>query len=259
MNHELFPKYFKNELSIISKKKILIEKSNKIIAVSKNTKKDILAIYPHISANKIEVIYHGHSIKSNFIKKRPHYISKKNYILFVGNRESYKNFEWFIKSISMWILENDFNIICLGGNKFSPTEINLLQDFKIQNCIFQYFVNENELSSFYFNAFAFIFPSEYEGFGIPILESMACECPVILPKTSSFPEVAGDAGIYFDLNSCISLISCLNLLLSDLNFRKIIVDKGKLQEEKFSWENSSKKTLKLCQEIINEKNKNCLS
>lgn len=254
MTHELFPLYFKNELSIISKKKLLIEKSKKIIAVSKNTKKDILDIYPHIPADKIQVIYHGHSIESNFNKERPIFISTKKYILFVGNRESYKNFEWFVKSVSDWILINNFNIICLGGKKFSFTEINLLKDLKVENSIFQFFVKETELSSYYYNAFAFIFPSEYEGFGIPILEAMACHCPVILPKSSSFPEVASDAGIYFDLNSCTSLISCLNLLLSDLNFRKIIVDKGKLQVKKFSWENCSNETFKLYTELINENN-----
>jgi len=254
MTHELFPQYFENDLSVISKKKLLIEKSKKIIAVSENTKKDILDIYPHISSDKIKVIHLGHSIEPNFNKERHSFISNKKYILFVGNRESYKNFEWFIKSVSDWILKNNFNIICLGGNKFSSSEINLLKDLNVENSIFQFFVKETELSSFYYNAFAFIFPSEYEGFGIPILEAMACQCPVILPKSSSFPEIASDAGIYFDLNSCTSLISCLNLLLSDLNLRKIFIDKGNLQVKKFSWENCSNETFKLCTELINENN-----
>jgi glycosyltransferase involved in cell wall biosynthesis len=250
MTHELFPLYFNNDLSVISKKKLLIEKSTKIIAVSKNTKKDILDIYPHIPSDKIKVIYLDHSIESNFNKERPDFISNKNYILFVGNRENYKNFEWFIKSVSEWILTNNFNIICIGGNKFSLTEINLFKDLCIENCIFQYFVNENILSSFYYNAFAFVFPSEYEGFGIPILEAMACECPVILPKKSSFPEVAGDAGIYFDLNSSISLLYSLNLLLFDLNSRYLFVEKGKLHLKKFSWEKSSSQFYDLCNNII---------
>ena len=250
MNHELYPFYFKNDLSIISKKKLLIEKSKKIIAVSDNTKKDILNIYPHIPASKIEVIYHAHSIESNYIKELPYYITKKKYILFVGNRERYKNFEWFIKSVSEWVITNNFNIICIGGNEFSFYENNLFKVLNIENCIFQYFVRENELSSFYYNAFAFVFPSEYEGFGIPILEAMACECPVILPRTSSFPEVAGDAGIYFDLNSSISLISNLNLLLLDLNSRYIFVQKGKLHIKKFSWEKSSLQFYELCNNII---------
>lgn len=250
MNHELFPFYFQNDLSIISKKKLLIEKSKKIIAVSNNTKKDILDFYPYIPANKIDVIYHGYSIESNYIKKLPNYISKKKYILFVGNRDTYKNFKWFVKSISEWILTNDFNIICMGGNKFSFTENNLFKDLNIKNCIFQYFVNENELSSFYYNAFAFVFPSEYEGFGIPILEAMACDCPVILPRTSSFPEVAGDAGIFFDLNSSISLINNLNLLLFDSNFKYSFVEKGKLHVRKFSWDKSSSQFYELCNSII---------
>jgi len=254
MNHELFPYYFKDELNIISKKKLLIDKSSKIITVSNNTKKDILNIYPHISADKIEVIYLGHSIESNFLKDRPKYISSKKYILYVGNRESYKNFEWFIKSVSDWIVLNNFNIICIGGNKFSSNEFYLFNVLKIQNSIFQFSVNETELSSFYYNAFAFVFPSKYEGFGIPILEAMACQCPVILPKTSSFPEVAGDAGIYFSLNSSKSLISCLNLLLNDLNLRKLYVSKGNLQLKKFSWENCSMMTYKLCKELISDNN-----
>ena len=250
MIHELFPQYFLDDLDTIKNKKILIEKATKIIAISESTKKDILRFNPEIDSSKIEVIYLSQSINldSEIIIDLP-----KKYILFVGNRTIYKNFNFFIKSISKYILQNkDLFLVCAGGNKFSEDELELLSDLKILNQVIQQNFEDDELAYFYKNAQCFVFPSEYEGFGIPVLESMVSGCPVILAKHSSFLEVAGDAGVFFELNNSIDLVNKIDLIIKDMDFRSEIIEKGYLQSNKFNWTKTANECLKVFQNAINK-------
>jgi len=98
----------------------------------------------------------------------------------------------------------------------------------------------------------FIFPSEYEGFGIPVLESMACGCPVVLANHSSFPEVAGDAGVYFELNNEVDLKNKVVSLIENETYRNQMITKGYIQSKKFSWE----KTAQECKELFKSTIKN---
>jgi glycosyltransferase involved in cell wall biosynthesis len=238
MTHELFPDYFVDIEMVVKGKKILLEKATKIIAVSNNTKKDILKIYPHIDSSKIKVIYHGNSIKiiENIKVNLP-----ENYILFVGVRDNYKNFKFFIISISE-LLRNDstLNVIAAGGGEFTKDEIEFISNLGLENQIKQRFFKEKELGLYYKNAKCFVFPSEYEGFGIPVLEAMACGCPIVLTDNSSFPEVAGDAGIFFELNNEYDLKHKINNLLQNDNLRNEYSLKGLEQVKKFNWDDAAK-------------------
>ena len=250
MIHEIFPQYFDNDSMIVKNKLILMEKSSKIIAVSQNTKNDILKIYPHINESKIEVIYHGSSIKINNKLKVSLPI---NYILFVGARDNYKNFQFLLNSISD-ILLNDktLKLVCAGGGKFTSYEKKLIDKLNLTNNVIQNNFNENELGHYYKNAKCFIFPSEYEGFGIPILESMACGCPIVLTNSSSFPEVAGNAGIFFELNNSVDLKNKIENLLQNDEIRKEYSSKGFEQVKKFDWRIASEKCFKLYQSVIKQ-------
>ena len=198
MIHELYPQFFENGEEIINNKKILIQKATKIIAVSNNTKSDILKFYPHVDSSTIEVIYHGNSIEINNNVKLN---LPEKYILFVGIRSFYKNFIFFINSIKELLLSDEnLYVVCAGGGKFNDEEIIFINELGLNNQVIYYHFKEDELGLIYSNAKCFVFPSEYEGFGIPILEAMSCGCPVILTNNSSFPEVAGEAGIFFELN-----------------------------------------------------------
>lgn len=249
MIHELFPENFQdNNYSVSANKKKLMEKATRIIAVSNNTKKDILKIYPHIDASKIDVIYHGVSMKINSEIK---IALPENYILFVGNRANYKNFKFFVTALKDTLLNQpNLVIVCAGGGAFSNDEKDFFNQLGISDKIIQKGFKEEELGLFYQKAKCFVFPSIYEGFGIPVLESMACGCPIVLGNHSSFPEVASDAGFYFDLNNPEDLKNKVELLLSDASLRDEYIQKGLAQVSKFNWDNAAQQCLEVYKKAL---------
>lgn len=247
MIHELFPQYFENDtFEVVKYKKELIHKATKIIAVSENTKKDILKIYPSIDQNKIKVIYHGNSIQVN------HDIQINvpgKYILFVGSRDNYKNFKLLTESIkSLLVQDSNLFLICAGGGKFNSDEESFLVNMGLQKKVLQLSFDENQLGKIYNKARCFVFPSEYEGFGIPVLEAMACQCPIILTNNSSFPEVAGNAGLFFKLNDKIDLKNKIKSIIDDEALREKHIKLGNEQIKLFNWEEKAAQCYSLYQE-----------
>jgi len=250
MIHEIYPKMFSLKNKISERKKLLAQKATKIIAISENTKKDIIKFFG-INENKIEVIYLANSININ---KNNYNISielPEKYILYVGSRRGYKNFELFIEAISLLINDNNkLNIVCAGGGKFNDKEIEKLKNLKIKDKVFYYSGSDSVLAYLYRNAIAFVFPSLYEGFGIPVLESFACKCPVIVSNTSSFPEVAGDAAIYFNPTDKISILNSIQKVIYDDELRDQLVYKGSQRVKEFTWEKTANKTKKMYEGIL---------
>jgi glycosyltransferase involved in cell wall biosynthesis len=242
MIHELFPEYYTGEsLTIVQDKLELMEKATMIIAVSHNTKKDILSIYPHLDASKIEVIYHGSSIKHD---TRVQVKLPSNYILFVGERANYKNFRFLLQAV-VPLLQTDPSLIllCAGGGAFKKEETDEFIKLGVQQQVMQQSFQEQQLSHFYANAKCFVFPSLYEGFGIPVLEAMACGCPVVLGHHSSFPEVAGEAGVYADITSADELRAKIHQLLANQELRNRYSQKGLARAAMFSWEDAAEQCL----------------
>lgn len=251
MIHEIYPDFFPAYNQISKNKKILAENATKIIAVSENTKKDIMK-YLNVGEDKIEVVYHGNPFSSiNFENKFKLYVGYQ-YILYVGDRQTpYKNFKFFVKSISS-ILENDSSLclLCIGGGKFTKNELNLFDELQIIPQVMQANASEIELPHYYKNALAFVYPSLYEGFGLPILEAFSCGAPVALSNSSCFPEVAEDAGIYFDPKSMTSIRDSVYNLIYDEDLRKILKLKGHEQLNKFSWKLTARKTREVYEDAI---------
>ncbi len=243
MIHEVLPQYFTKDKFTVKNKLELMEKATKIIAISESTKNDILKIYPHIDGSKIDVVYLSDSIDP---LKSANVDLPKKYILFVGNRADYKNFDFFLKSVAP-ILKADpeLYLVCAGGNGFTSKEVQHIESLKVGKQLIQQNFGDSELATYYKNALLFVFPSEYEGFGIPVLESMSCGCPVVLARHSSFPEVAGDAGVYFELGNENYLREKVQSLISNPELRKEFSEKGLAQAKKFSW----KKTARECLEV----------
>ncbi|SDL95099.1 Glycosyltransferase involved in cell wall bisynthesis [Chryseobacterium taihuense] len=251
MIHEILPEYFIDDhFKVVERKLLLMEKAAKIIAVSHNTKKDITKIYPHIDPAKIEVVHHGSSIK---IHPDVKVNLPENYILYVGSRADYKNFQFFLRAAVPLLKQNhDLMIIAAGGGKFKEEEVELLKELGVEKQVLQRKFDEKELGHFYQKAKCFVFPSLYEGFGIPVLESMACGCPIILTRHGSFPEVAGDAGIYFDSDSEEDLRTKIEMLLFDEDVRKQYAQKGLEHVKKFDWKDAAEQCLKVYSDAVKQ-------
>ncbi|MBP6409486.1 MAG: glycosyltransferase family 4 protein [Pseudarcicella sp.] len=248
MIHEKFSEYFENDsLNVVANKKLLIEKASKIIAISESTKNDILTFYPHIPSSKIKVIYLASSIK---IEKSLQMELPEKYILFVGNRENYKNFNFFVESVAKLLQEDkSLYLIAAGGGVFKQHELEFIENLGLKGKVLQVSFEEDQLGFLYNRAKCFVFPSLYEGFGIPILESMLCGCPVVLANHSSFPEVAEDAGVYFDVNSSDDLLLKIKMLIDNDDIRANYIAKGYSQAKKFSWEATANQHLEVFENL----------
>lgn len=252
MIHERLANQFQdlgNDRKITARKKQLAEKATAIIAISESTKRDIVELFG-INEAKIKVIYLGNSLQMSGVQGE----NKANnlerpYLLFVGNRWSYKNFLWFIKVVAPLLKKHEINVICAGGGAFIKQEIALIETNQLTDFVEQRPIDDFSLATLYSNAVAFVFPSLYEGFGIPVLEAFACDCPCIVSDQSSLPEVAGDAALYISPNNPDSLIEAVELLISNNAQRQEYIQRGRQQLAKFSWQNTVNQTVKLYQSI----------
>jgi len=227
--------------SQITQRKRLVKRATHIVAVSENTKRDLIELLD-VPEQKISVVYHGGpDIDLSQISPEP--IVKGNYLLFVGARNvAYKNFKPFvIQCAPLLQADKNLKIVCTG-TPFTEDELALFSALDIERQMLQMFVSSSELYNLYHHARAFVFPSAYEGFGIPILEAFACHCPVLLNRASCFPEIAGDAASYFDIRSekgdC-CLAKALQGILYDDGERDKKILQGAKRLEDFSWEKSA--------------------
>lgn len=256
MTHEKFLKDSKDLgcQRIMKMKRRMILKADFIIAISENTKKDLLEFYPQLKEEKIKVIYHGYNrIDSNeVIEDSNKKLFLEKYVLFVGTRITYKNFTNFLRSASILCKEDkELKILCVGGTKFNDSEIQKIKELKLTDRIYQKYLNDKELELAYKNAQCFVFPSLYEGFGIPILEAFSNKCPVVLSNASCFPEIAMDAALYFDGNDVDNMASTISKVIYDNKLKEILINKGIKRLEDFSWEETAKDTIEVYHKVLN--------
>lgn len=250
MIHERYPKFFRNSGKIIKNKKLLAEKAAKIIAVSNKTKEDIIEFYGSSFSDKTEVVYHGSSLKvPDFTNENTNHESKfGEYFLYTGARNHYKNFLFFIESCADLLKEKNLKIVCTGA-PFSKKEFSYFESLEIADRVIHYFASDNELFWLYKNALAFVFPSYYEGFGIPILEAFEAKTPCLLANASCFPEIAEDAALYFDPKNKNEIVSAMSKIL-DKDLAEKLIEKGKKRLTDFSWKKTAEKTTEIYKSII---------
>jgi len=248
MTYERFPKLFNNSHIIINEKKISISRADHIICISNFTKQDLIEI-TNINPIKIDVIYLAtnlNEIPKEFLVNVDKF---KPYVLYVGDRQGYKNFKIVLDFFINKKIYKDFNLVCFGGNNFMPKEIEIINNHSyIKNKIFQISGNDNLLASFYRNAFSLIYPSKYEGFGLPVLEALSLGCPAICSNSSSLPEVGGEAALYFNPLDEDGLLKNIEIL-NNQNIRKNVIINGLEQSKKFSWEKTAKETIEIYKKI----------
>jgi len=247
MIHELYPENF-GRFDLTSKFKYeAVKKADHIICISENTRSDLLRLW-NCDPDKVSVVHLGFdgfqssplspSI-TNFIKN-----SFGEFILFVGLRSGHKNFHRLLEAYGKdKSLHNQFNLVCFGGGAFKLEELTEINKLGLQSKLFQVDGEDDVLCSMYLEAKLFVYPSIYEGFGIPPLEAMSVGCPVAAAIGSSISEVCGSAVEYFDPLDVDSIADSLGRVLGDYRYKERLVASGFLQSEKFSWRKCATETL----------------
>lgn len=226
-----------------------IKKSKYVICISENTKKDLLKFMPNVDERKIRVIYNGVSddyyriSSDDFVDSIPY--SAQSYLLFVGERKAYKNFEFIVKCFK----NIDYNLVIVGS-KLTELEIELLESH-IPSGHYCYVgrVSNQRLNVLYNYAAALLYPSSYEGFGIPVIEAQKAGCPVIAFNSSSITEIIGDTPLLMNHLTSEEFISKINMLSDHSLIKKVIID-GLKNSNRFSWDNMYEQLMLLYAEAL---------
>jgi glycosyltransferase involved in cell wall biosynthesis len=226
----------------IEGKRALCKRADAILAISERTKQDVVSDYG-IDPARITVTHLGNNLSGGLDQPRPTGFPGR-YVLFVGTRNTYKNFALFIEAVALLLREDpSLHVVCIGGGALVPSEHELVRREGIADRVVQRNVADSELAPSYAHAEAFVFPSLYEGFGIPIIEAFACGCPTLVADASCFPEIAGDAAVYFDPADRDSLAGALRRVLGDHELRASLRAAGLERAKLFTWERTARETL----------------
>jgi len=246
MIHERYADMFDQAHKTSAPKKTASLRADHVICISENTRKDLIE-FCGVPEERTSVVYL--SADKIFSQLKDERLEKKNkpFLLYVGSRGGYKNFNKFVKAFaSSNQLKQNFDIRCFGGGPFSKAEMEMMVDAGLSEMQIHYHSGEDqELAELYQQAEAFIYPSLYEGFGIPPLEAMAAGCPVLSSNTSSLPEVVGNAGVYFDPTEQDDIQSSLEKVIGNETCKRDLVEKGFEQHKKFSWEKCTRETMNI--------------
>ncbi|OGD63370.1 hypothetical protein A2160_02705 [Candidatus Beckwithbacteria bacterium RBG_13_42_9] len=262
--YEKFPQDFSQPLEylFVKQKKSTIESADKIICISEAVKRDVIKYY-QVKENKLVVTHLGispifkkilsKSIKQKFLKENK---LNKAFVLYVGKRSKYKNFNCLALAFSKIKKSFPADMACVGGGNFSEKEISFLRKLKILEKVRLFpTVTDQQLVFFYNCAQALIVPSLDEGFGLPILEAMASGCPAIVSDIPVFREIAGNIPTYFNPADVSSISRSIQAVLTKADSINYSLLARKLAK-KYTWERTAQKTLDIYKQLDKRKNEN---
>lgn len=221
-----------------------------ILCVSENTKKDLIEWYS-IPESKITVTHLASELNANMaygsepVPLRPYY-------LYVGGRAWYKNFDSLLLAFAKVVSVQTDIALCIVGSPFNDTEGRLIGELNLMDRIEHYeYPSDTHLAKLYRCSIGLVYPSAYEGFGIPLLEAMSCQTAVIASNCSSIPEVVGDAGILFEPKLIDDLADIMLSLVDDPIKRDRLIDKGYQRSHTFSWDQTAAQTIDVYRSVSN--------
>lgn len=253
MIHEKFASDF-HPLDRTSRcKELATERADHIIFISNATRRDAVEILG-LPIDKTSVIHLGYGLMTthNVVNVPPPALPERPFLLFVGNRNGYKNFLGLIKALGdSKLLRTEYRLICFGGGPLSDVEMNVIRSFGLNgDRVIQIGGDDDVLANLYRKASAFIYPSLYEGFGIPPLEAMSFDCPVVCSNTSSIPEIVGDAGEYFDPSNTESMHLAIERVLDSDTLVRNLRMKGRTRLTAFSWDRCAYETFETYKKLV---------
>ena len=250
--HDMIPELFpesRRRLDWLTWKRRYVTQADHIICVSESTKRDLLGIYGELST-PISVVHHGVSPRFRPSVPKADFLPGR-YLLHVGHRTQYKDAETYYRAFARLAPKYpDLHLLCVGGDGLSEAESNFLRSLGIRDRVSQRFLPDELMASAYAYADIFVFPSRYEGFGLPALEAMSCGTPTVLARASSLPEVGGDAAVYFEPGSDQDLALILQELLEDPRRRSMMTERGLTRSAHFGWPRAAKATFEVYQSAL---------
>ena len=254
--HEKFPQYYASSRyeKFRQQKKASILSSEIVICISETTQKDIIELYG-IDPRRVFVTYLAPQEVFRPVDAFYHFMFDKPFLLYLGRRLPYKNFALLLEAYSRWKEKSEILLVVVG-QCWNEQELSLLNEKKVLSHVrLMDKVDDEMLCRLYNQAMAFVYPSQYEGFGIPLVEAMACGCPIIASKIPSTIEIAGDIPIYFDANSIESLLESFNDVLVE-GEKSDRAQLGLMWVKKYSWQKTAQGTLQAYRAAVELKGRN---
>lgn len=252
MIHEKFAQNFHPLDKTTRHKALAAERADHVICISESTRRDAIEIL-RLPPEKTSVIYLGFDLMNTAeaSTQEGDLPARKPFLLYVGNREGHKNFSRLLEAYGASPqLKMEYELICFGGGAFQPDELGMIRALGLEERQVKQLGGDDQLlARLYRGASAFIYPSIYEGFGIPPLEAMAHACPVVCSNTSSIPEVVGDAGEYFDPADIESMRSAVERVVGSDSHRDLLIEKGHRRLKTFSWDRCAAETLDIYKKL----------
>ena len=242
--HERFPQSFLPGDPVAHNRAKAILRADHLICISESTRRDLLETY-QVPESKVSVTYLGYDALPLSSLNASSLVGVRPYLLYVGSRHGYKNFDGLLAAYAQSRTRQEgVRIVCFGGGPLSASERSLIPKYQLHaDDVAHVSGTDERLAALYAGAVAFVYPSKYEGFGIPPLEAMSLGCPVICSNSSSIPEVVGNAGAYFDPNSVESIQQTLDQVLLSPTRQKELTTLGHERVRAFSWARCAGQTL----------------
>jgi glycosyltransferase involved in cell wall biosynthesis len=251
MIHEKHPKYFDACDDSARAKAASVRRADRVICVSAATQDDVIEFY-NLDPRKISVIHHGFSLRVEASDLQRSLVTAP-YILYVGTRTGYKNFHNLLMAYARSPrIADHYQLICFGGGEFSPADQRLMNNvLKIRRGrVRQVKGTDKTLANLYRYAEALVYPSEDEGFGIPLLEAMSLGCPVVCSDIDVFKEVAGEAAEYVDPSTTESIAAGVEHVLGNMERRHMLRELGYQRIGGFSWQRCAAETIQVYRELV---------
>jgi glycosyltransferase involved in cell wall biosynthesis len=241
---EKYQSHFQRAAMTVRLKRNIYQRADRIVSISNNSKLDLMDFYG-IPEAKIEVAYPGVEVPlPREATVSPGGIDPRPYLLYVGARTFYKNFNGLLKAYANSKARAEFQLVAVGGGLLSQEESDLARKLGLEDkvtCI--PYAQQPELAWLYYHAHGMIYPSMYEGFGFPPLEAMSMSCPVLVSNSSCLPEVLADGPLYFESGSGDDLCEKLDLLCYNGELRNSLINRGLNVVNQYTWTKSADELL----------------